>query len=249
MASFGIEGIRHFSHLRSSGTVSKAEDLTYVFNICNGLDRELRNAGHVRRFYWAETDCWEIDMQDISLSGIDDDMADDVDLFFILTHGTHTDGNARLAYDIQRDDWIGSSADWRFGDNWNLEWLLIYGCQTIDRGNPASFSNIFQRLHMFCGAWGDMWDSITTDEVGEDVGDNLTDGKTVAASWVDGVSDWWLDNHPIVLAMERESTWNGGNFDWPNTTMNRDHLSGHGTTVSDIYPEDKYWMSYWWAEG
>jgi hypothetical protein len=38
MANFGIEGIRYFGNLRNSGT-GKADDLTYVFNICNGLDR------------------------------------------------------------------------------------------------------------------------------------------------------------------------------------------------------------------
>jgi hypothetical protein len=249
MATFGIEGIRHFSHLRASGTVTKADDLTYVFNICNGLDRQLRDAGHTRSFYWAETDVWEIDMKDVSGGGIDNEMADDVDLFFINTHGTHDGGHALLGYDVAHDNWIGSSADWRFGDNWNLEWLLIYGCHTIDRNHPLEFWDIFQRLHEFCGSYDDMWDGITTDEVGEDVGDNLTDGKTVAESWVDGVSDWWVDNHPMVLAMERESTWNGGSFDWPNTTMDRDHLWGHGTTVSDIFPADKFWMSWWWSEG
>ena len=46
MASFGIEGIRYFANSRASGAVTKAEDLTYVFNVCNGLDDELRAAGH-----------------------------------------------------------------------------------------------------------------------------------------------------------------------------------------------------------
>jgi hypothetical protein len=85
--------------------------------------------------------------------------------------------------------------------------------------------------------------------VGEDVGDNLTDGDTVKDAWIDGVSDWWVDNHPIVVSAERLSTWNGGNYDWPNTTLDRDHLWGHGTTVSDILPADKYWLSWSWAEG
>ena len=46
MASFGIEGIRHFSHARAAGV--DAEDLSYVFNNCNGMDNALRNAGHSR---------------------------------------------------------------------------------------------------------------------------------------------------------------------------------------------------------
>ena len=62
MARFGIEGIRYFANLRATGLASEAEDLTYVFNICNGLDEELRDAGHTRQFYWANRDCWEIDL-------------------------------------------------------------------------------------------------------------------------------------------------------------------------------------------
>lgn len=249
MATFGVEGIRHFANLRASGEVSKADDLTYIFNICNGFDEELRDAGHTRRFYWAERDVWEIDLRDRTVGGIDDDWADDVDIFFISTHGGYWDDEGHLAYDVNRNSWVGDSSNWRLGDNWNLEWLLIYGCHTVDRNNPLAHWNVFQKLHAFCGAWGDMWDGITTDEVGEDVGDNLTDGKTVKSSWIDGVSDWWVDNHPIVIAAERQSTWNGGNFDWSNTTLYRDHFWGHGTTVGDISAGDKYWLSWWWAEG
>jgi len=248
MATFGIEGIRYFSNLRATGLVSKAEDLTYVFNICNGLDRELRDRGHTRRFYWANRDCWENDLHSSSMGGADDDWADDVDLFFILTHGNNQDGNTILAYDININEWIGNSSNWRLGND-NIEWLLVYGCKTIDLSNPLSFWNIFQRLHQYCGAYDNMWDGTTTDEVGEDVGDNLTDGDTVASAWIDGVSDWWVDNHPIVVSAENQASWNGGNFIWSLTTLNRDHLWGHGTTVSDIFPANKVWLSWRWAEG
>ena len=246
MARFGIEGIRRFGAARAAGF--DADDLTYVFNICNGLDEQLRDAGHSRRFYWANNDCWEIDLRSIAMGGIDDDWADDVDLFLILTHGRIDAGVASLLYNVSVNDWTTTSSTWQLGTD-QLEWLLVYGCHTVDLANPLSHSGIFRRLHMFCGAWGDMWDSLTTDEVGEDVGDNLTDGDTVVDSWIDGVSDWWVDNHPIVIAAEREATWNGGDFDWPNTTLMRDHLWGHGTTVSDIFPANLYWLSWKWAEG
>jgi len=246
MARFGIEGIRYFGNARAAGF--GADDLTYVFNICNGLDEQLRGAGHTRAFYWANTDCWEIDLRSTTMGGIDDDWSDDVDLFFLLTHGRHDEGVASLLYNVRVNEWTTTSSTWRLGND-NLEWLLVYGCHSVDRGNPVSFWDIFRRLHQFCGAWGDMWDGITTDEVGEDVGDNLTDGDTVVESWIDGVGDWWVDNHPIVIAAEREATWNGGNFDWPNTTLDRDHFWGHGTTVADIFPSDLFWLSWQWAEG
>ena len=249
MATFGIEGIRNFSHLRASGAVSKADDLTYTFNICNGLDRELRSAGHTRSFYWAQTDCWEKDLRDTTRGGIDRDWSDNVDLFFINTHGGFWDDRGHLAYDVAADNWVGDQIDYRLGNNWNLEWLLVYGCDTINRADPLHLWDIFQRLHEYCGAYDSMWDGLTTDECGEDVGDNLTSGRTVCAAWIDGVSDWWVDNHPMVVAAEVAATYNGCDFDWPNTTLNRDHFWGHGTTVGDISSASKYWLSWRWTEG
>jgi len=62
-----------------------------------------------------------------------------------------------------------------------------------------------------------------TDECGEDIANDMTDGDTVVSSWSTAARDWVGRQHPIVLSAERESTWNGGNFDWPNTT-HRDHF-------------------------
>lgn len=66
MGTFGIEGIEDFSGFRNSG-IDKAEetgDGWWVWPICDGLDEELREAGHIRRFYWGDDDCWEIDLRD-----------------------------------------------------------------------------------------------------------------------------------------------------------------------------------------
>lgn len=251
MGTFGVEGIRNFANLRASGMnfKKKPEDLPYTFNICNGIYRELKNAGHTCRFYWANRDCWEIDLRRTDHGGIDDDWADNVDLFFICTHGNHdSNGKPLLAYDINRNDWIGNAIHWHLG-NRQCEWLMMYACSTIDLNNVLGVWDVFQRLHEICGAWDYMYWGWTTEECGEDVGDNLTDGDAVSSAWLDGVSDWWVDNHPIVVAAEREISWNNGNFLWALTTMNRDHLWGHGNTVSDIFPSDKYWISWRWAEG
>ena len=78
MATFGIEGMRYFGNLRATGMVSETEDLTYVFNICNGLDDKLRDDGNTRSFYWANDDCWEIDLHSSGSGGIDDDVVEGV---------------------------------------------------------------------------------------------------------------------------------------------------------------------------
>ena len=253
MATFGISGIRYFGNLRKVGgdKTKKIDDLTYVFNICNGLDRKLKDAGHIGAFYLTNDNVWETDLRDPSAGGGGDDnnWADTVDLFFILTHGNNLNGHTTLNYNVEKNRFLGDSSTWRLGNNNDCDWLLMYGCKTIDRNNPFKFWERFMRLHEICGAWGNMVDGFTTDEVGEDVGYNITDGHTIANSWIDGVSDWAVDNHPIVIAAERRSTHNNGNFIWSHTTMNNDHFWGHGVTVSPIDVSEKFWLSFMWAEG
>src|SRR3954464_2617166 len=88
MASFGVEAIRYFSNARAAG-VSTAGDLSYTFNRANGFDEALRDAGHSREFYWADTDCFEDDIRDSDQGGNDVDWVDNVDIFWIETHGNH----------------------------------------------------------------------------------------------------------------------------------------------------------------
>jgi hypothetical protein len=239
-ARFGIEGIRYFDNVNASGIfgAKKAVDLPYAFNICGGLDEKLRKAGHKRIFYWGGDDCWEIEMRSHLKDGIDEQCADNVDLFFIHTHCRNDNGKPQLLYNVEHDKWISGSEDWHFGDK-NLEWLMIFGCNSIDLNKVGQLWNIFRRLHMFCGNYDLTYEGWTVDEIGDDLGEDLTDGDSVCRAWIDAVADWWLDEHPAIIAAERRDVCKeDGSIDWPNTTMNQDHLLGHGTTVQDISPKD-----------
>lgn len=249
MARYGIEGIRHFGNARAAG-VSTAGDLTYTFNRCNGFNEQLGDAGHSCEFYWGETDCWETDIRDVNQGGDDINWVDAVDIFWIDTHGNHTaDGQARLLYDTAHTQWRAFSGQWELGENYNAEWIMAYACHTVDLANVTGLWNIFARLHIYCGAWEDMWDGVTTDECGEDVGDNLTDGDTVASSWIDGVSDWWVDNHPICVCVGDAEVWNDGDVRWDLCYLNRDHFWGHGNVEPDLPPADQVCLMWMWEEG
>jgi hypothetical protein len=247
MASFGIEGIRHFPHVRAAGY--GADDLTYTFNRCNGFYNKLNSAGHSCAFYWAEDDCWETDIRDSDRGGDDRHWVDNVDICWIDTHGNHTAaGEALLAFDSP-PNLIANSSTWELGEDWNVEWLMAYACETVDLGCVTGIWNIFAGLHIFCGSWGPMYDGITTDECGEDVADNLINGHTVSSAWVDGVSDWWVDNHPITVCVGNAATWNGGNIRWDLSYLNRDHLWGHGNVDPDLPPAAQACLLWRWAEG
>jgi len=248
-ATFGVEAIRHFGNARANG-VSTAPDLTYTFNRSNGFDQELRNAGHSRSFYWAEQDVWENDLQDNDFGGNDQTWADSVDLMWIETHGNHeSDGRARLLYDTPQDQWRTWSDTWQLGEDWNAEWLMAYACETAPLGTLTGLWNIFDRLHLFLGSWENMWDAWTTDECGSDVADNLVDGDTVSHAWIDGVSDWAYDNHPMVVGPATSQAWNGGNVIWALSPHNIDHLHGEGTVSADLPPSQQGCLLWTWAEG
>jgi hypothetical protein len=249
VATFGVEGIRYFGNARANG-VSSAADFTYAYNITNGIVNKLQSAGHTKGFYFTGQDCWETDLRDDNQGGDDANYADNVDLFFIMTHGGHeSDGQARMLYDTPQTQWRTWSGQWSLGENFNAEWVLAYSCKTVDMPNLSGLWNIFNRLHMFCGAYGNMWDGYTTEECGRDVGENLTDGHTVSYSWIDGVSDWYVDNHPATVCVDTSQVWNDGNILWHLSFMNRDHLHGHGTTMSDLPPNQQGCILVRWAEG
>lgn len=249
MATFGVEGIRYFKNARRNG-ISNSGDLSYTFNRCNGFDKKLRSAGHSRSFYWANRDCWETDIRDDDQGGDDANWVDNVDLFWIETHGSRTsDGQTTLFYDTPRNEWFTNSGNWRLGENWNAEWIMAYSCKTINRKKVIGLLNIFAGLHIYCGAYSYMYDGFITDECGEDVADNLTDGDTVSESWIDGVSDWWVDNHPITVCVGDDTTWNGGNIRWNRSYLNRDHLWGHGNVEPDLPPSKIACILWRWAEG
>lgn len=249
MARFGIEGIKTFGNARANG-ITTAGDFTYTFNICNGLDERLRSRGHVREFYFGNQDCFENDIRDDNQGGDDKNFADKVDLFFILTHGNRTnDGQARMLYDIPNGQWRTFSGTWSLGENFNAEWVMAYSCLTVDLNKVGGLWNMFNGLHMYCGAYDNMYDGPTTDECGEDVGQNLIDGHTVSHSWIDGVSDWAVDNHPAVVCVGTAATWNNGNILWNTSYMNRDHLAGHGEVMPDLPPNQQGCILVRWAEG
>jgi hypothetical protein len=248
MATFGIEAIRHFSHARAAGY--NVGDLTYTFNRSNGLRSQLLGSGHTQQFYYADTSCWETDLRDNDQGGSDRIYADKVDLFWIETHGGNDNGSPILQYDIEQKKWQGSAKQWQLGENTQgAEWIMAYSCNTTEKDKVGGLWNIFAGLHLYCGAYESMYDGPTTDECGEDVGDNLTDGETVCESWIDGVSDWWLDNHPIVVCSANAFVYNNGNIRWNQSYLNCDHLWGHGMVLPDPIVSQQVRLLYRWSEG
>ena len=245
MAKIGMEYVDHFSAARAAGY--DVANLDIASDIGNGFENHLRDAGHEVVFAHRNREASERDLRANSEGGDDAQVVDSVDVCLVCTHGTYDHGT-RLLFDIQHDGWEADSRRWLLGDTCNLEWLMVYGCASINKDRPLGLLNLFQGLHIYCGAYSYMYDSDTCDECGRDTADNLTGGKPVSDSWLDGVSDWWAENHATVLSVERAAQYVDGDIDWPNTVLCSDHFWGYGTTRGDIQPSEQFMMVVKWTD-
>ena len=244
MISYGIEGIAEFDFARRQGFV--VED-PFFTSVPEDFDKGLKKYKHIGWFLPNDY-CKEKHLRDRTKNG--QDMADSVNLFFIETHGSNDKGIISLMFNNKQDNLFAHSSDWRLGQECN--WLMLHSCSTLDLNYISELLPIFQNLHEICGAYGSVNNFFTTDEMGEKLADNLTEkGKPVADAWIDSLEDWLTNNSPMVVAAENRDSIDPitGMADWSSTTMSRDHLSGHGTTVADIPNSDIYWLSVKWKEG
>jgi hypothetical protein len=219
------------------------DDSSYTFNICNGFFNVLSKRGHNIKFYHGGDDCWESHLRDESLNlaggsagGSDYKWADDVDLFFICTHGYNQSGTPVLDYNTKKDDFNGYGTKWRLGNgrrHHGLTTLMLCACDTTELKYPNECWDIFQGLNEICCSYGGIYDYFGTEEIGRDVAQNLIDGHTIADAWLDGVSDGWLDNHPIVIGANDERSYDkNGHLIKILSTLNLDCLQPHGYSVT-----------------
>ncbi|HKO89075.1 MAG TPA: DUF6345 domain-containing protein, partial [Burkholderiales bacterium] len=61
-------------------------------------------------------------------------------------------------------------------------------------------------LRIATGSHDKLYDSLTTDEVGEDYADNLQDGDKIKYAWADANSDWNTDQDVTVMATGSSSS-------------------------------------------
>jgi hypothetical protein len=102
-----MEAIRCFGRARKEGGfLQPPTDVPYVFNVCNHFSEKLRKAGHVEKFYNVNDECSEIHLGDASLKsdGIDDQWADNVDIFIICTHGNNSENKPIVLFNTKKND-------------------------------------------------------------------------------------------------------------------------------------------------
>jgi hypothetical protein len=165
----------------------------------------------------------------------DDSRLDAVNLFYSNTHGGASATDAIWAMWDQGS--LAVSSSMRLGDeNWGLSIFASYACQVMKHNDSlfwTRWDDIFRGgLRIAVGSHDTVFDSSTTNEVGEDFADNLQGSWTIKSAWPDAVSDWNVDNDAAVATVGTNSAdcWNRqNNMKWqnyPNYPVLRDNSIG-----------------------
>jgi len=111
-----------------------------------GFYNELTAHGYTGRFNWGNGAAWATDFMDKDVvgSGNDHNWIDTVDFAYHADHGNV----GIFGFGVSVDRCIVSSNECRWGDNSDLEWIVLDDCSTLRQGQYGVWWQSFQRLHM-----------------------------------------------------------------------------------------------------
>lgn len=136
-------------------------------------------------------------------TGSDQLELDNVHLVYVNTHGGGW--SDKSVWTMWNENTRAESTSMRLGDEATGTHIFsTYACETLkydDNKMWTRMGSIFRGgLKYATGSHDKVYDSLTTDEVGEDYADALQDGDTIRYAWKDSNSDWNTDQDITVMA-------------------------------------------------
>jgi Family of unknown function (DUF6345) len=200
MASVGIEWINKFPAPCTQNELSYCDDTSV------GFLTGMTSRGHAATFNWGDKNAWEQDFRDVSLGGDDVHWADNVDFVHFSSHGGTDARNVFHGYfgsKVDACNWRSDQA--RYGDDWNLEYLCIDACNSLELTGDviAVWSGTFQRLHQIFAFTDLVSDSWWTGGRGYGFGRRAGDNEVLSDAWLDECYSFWLDDNPVAMAAGR----------------------------------------------
>jgi hypothetical protein len=200
MASVGVEWINKFPAPCAQNTLSYCDDTSVGF-----LDGMV-SRGHTAKFNWGNGNAFETDFRETSLGGNDGNWVDSVDFAHFSSHGG-TDSNnifrGRFAGQNAACAWRSDQA--RYGNNFNLEYLILDTCNSLDltRDIIAVWHNTFQGLRMIFGFTDLVSDSWWTGGRGYNFGRRAGNNEKLTDAWLDESYSLLADDNPVAMAAGR----------------------------------------------
>lgn len=200
MASVGVEWINNFPAPCTQNTLSYCDDTSVGF--LNGMV----SRGHTATFNWGNQNAFETDFRDTSLGGDDGNWVDAVDFAHFSSHGGTDSSNIFKGYFGGKNascTWRSDKA--RFGNNFNLEYLIIDACNSLEltRDIIAVWHDTFQRLHMIFAFTDLVSDSWWTGGRGYNFGRRAGNNEKLTNAWLDECYSFWADDNPVTMAAGR----------------------------------------------
>lgn len=176
--------------------------LSHSWDRCSGLIDQM-NATVPELFYWNLHGA-----KPFFEGALDQVWTEAADFVFLNTHGGAFSTTA--AYAMWNSNVNAFTTSMALGnESRGTSIFSSYACQTLaDDGKiPTRWaSTLGGGLRMVTGSFDTVYDSWTTDDVGEDYAEDLQDGDTIAEAWKDGASDWYADADLGVLATGTNKT-------------------------------------------
>ncbi len=128
---------------------------------------------------------------------------DNVHLVYVNTHGGGWSNKSVWA--MWNQNVLADSLNMRLGDEaTGLNIFSTYSCETLKFNDNKMWTRMGSIMRggvkIATGSHDKLYDSITTDEVGEDYADNLQGGDKIKYAWKDANSDWATDQDVTVMA-------------------------------------------------
>jgi hypothetical protein len=178
-------------------------------------------SGWSNKFHYTNDSAWEDDFKDPVHGGDDGTYADSVDLILFAGHGSQ-DG---FYFNSLNDDHLLHYSDAKWGNNNNLEWIIIDACEVLNNhDNQIQYrwanGNVFNKLHYILGYSSTTYDKDTRGE------DFIKYGMYY--DWRVS-SSWWK----ATVISENGTTAAYLYAEGSSSNTANDHLWGHGYTSPD----------------
>ncbi len=182
--------------------------------------------GYTGRFNWGDEWAWACDFvdQDVVDCGDDHNWIDTVDIAYHADHGNV----GIFGFGVSHNQIIVSADDCRWGDDNDLEWIVLDDCSCLRQGHYGVWWQVFQNLHMIIG-----FDTNASDDGSR--------GRLFAEKLVAGWSveqAWWYASEETQGSSTYAAIAGACNGD---TSIYNEHVWNFGYVAPDPVP-----LAWWW---
>jgi hypothetical protein len=205
------------------GNVSGCSDLDHRDEAAEKFYDYFTSHGWDGEFSFGDQWAWEEDFKEAGEGGTDHHYVDICDIVYVATHGTPDS----IIFDSTADDQELRSGEAHWGDDCDLEWLIVDACSVLHKGDHPDWHSGFAGLHIMC----------SFDSSGED---KPRGGKRFARKCFKGYSIVQAWNYACEVSQPSWADCATMGVYSPHSTRS-DHIWGEGSVADDSPSPNSFW--------